>query len=124
DQPPYHTFTDISWGEPGTHVRIHRFLTGKEPNVKPLSGLTAAILLRAAIIGYGGAGVQPDFDFEAPDQPSMQKRIAWAMSNDPKLAEACQKEGIGSKAGTQTEAVTNPSLSSRATVMLRAKSKL
>ncbi|KAG9050523.1 hypothetical protein FS837_004707 [Tulasnella sp. UAMH 9824] len=124
EQPPYHTFNDIEWGEPNTHVRIHKFLTGKEPNVKPLSGLTAAILLRVAIIGYASADLQPDFDVEAPDQRSMRERIAWAMMNEPKLAEACTKEGISMKIGDSGATRRNQDMRSPWAPPLPVKSKL
>lgn len=124
EQPPYHTFNDIKWGEPNTHVRIHKFLTGKEPNVKPLFGLTAAILLRVAIIGYASADVQPDFDVEAPDQRSMRERITWAMMNEPNLVEACKEEGISVKGGDSGTTPRNRGLPSRWASPLPVRSKL
>ncbi|KAG8938715.1 hypothetical protein FRC04_007917 [Tulasnella sp. 424] len=121
DQPPYHTFNDIEWGEPKTHVRIHKFLTGKEPNVKPLFGLTAAILLRVATIGY--ADVRPDFDIEAPDQRSMQERLFWAMLNEPKLVEACKKEGIQMKRNDGSAAAKTQATFPLSTPAVRVKNQ-
>ncbi|KAG8898843.1 hypothetical protein FRB99_007127 [Tulasnella sp. 403] len=104
--PEYHTYVDISWGKPDTHVRIHKFLTGREPNMKPLVGLTAAILLCVASIGYG----LPPFDIEAPDQLSMKERIAYALSTVPILVEACKKEGIYIRRSRQTSQVDHHSM--------------
>lgn len=61
--------------------------------MKPLFGLTAAILLRVAIIGYG-THVVPDFDYEAPTQLPMRERIYNALTTVPALKEACRKEGV------------------------------
>ncbi|KAG8982667.1 hypothetical protein FRB94_007980 [Tulasnella sp. JGI-2019a] len=91
--PPYHTHRDYDTGPFHTQVRIHSFLTGREPDIKPLFGLTAAILVRVALIGYGPE-IVPEFDVLAPDQLSMKDRIAFALTTVPSLAEACKKEGI------------------------------
>ncbi|KAG8933560.1 hypothetical protein FRC02_011575 [Tulasnella sp. 418] len=88
---PYYTFEDITWGMPGTHVRIHKFLTGREPYVKPVVGLTAAILLRVAVAGYDAPAM---FEMEAPNQLPMEERIRYALETIPVLMEACRKEGI------------------------------
>jgi coenzyme A diphosphatase NUDT7 len=41
----YYQYRDVSWGEPGQKVRMHRFLTGREGGgVKPVYGLTAFVL--------------------------------------------------------------------------------
>jgi hypothetical protein len=38
----YYQYRDVTWGEPGQKVRMHRFLTGREGGgVKPVYGLTA-----------------------------------------------------------------------------------
>ncbi|TRM67761.1 NUDIX hydrolase domain-like protein [Schizophyllum amplum] len=58
-------------------VRMHRFLTGREAGgIKPVFGLTAAILIHAASIGYGRA---PDFEVNPPHAPSWRERIEWAL---------------------------------------------
>jgi coenzyme A diphosphatase NUDT7 len=42
----YYQYRDVSWGEPGQKVRMHRFLTGREGGgVKPVYGLTAYVHL-------------------------------------------------------------------------------
>ena len=93
----YHTFNDIEWGQPSTsRVRIHKFLTGREPDIKPLFGLTAAILLRVAVVGYA-QDIEPDFAIEAPTQLPMKERIWHAMTTVPSLVEACRREGIKPK---------------------------
>lgn len=42
-QLPYHSYVDIPYtGPPPGHIRLHRFLTGREAGgVKPVFGLTA-----------------------------------------------------------------------------------
>jgi len=94
--PEYHTYKDITWGPPGSLIRIHRFLMGREPDVKPLFGMTAAILLRVAIVGYH-PDFLPQFDVEAPNQIPMMERLYWAMTHETPLVEACKKEGITPK---------------------------
>lgn len=89
----YHTYEDVTTGPYHTLVRIHRFLTGREPDIKPLFGLTAAILVRVAVIGYGPES-QPEFDLEAPGQLGMKERISFAMNTAPALVDACKTEGI------------------------------
>ncbi|KAG8855850.1 hypothetical protein FRB96_006672 [Tulasnella sp. 330] len=91
--PSYHTHRDMDIGPFHTCVRIHTFLTGREPNIKPLFGLTAAIVIRVACIGYGPE-INPEFDVEAPDQLSMRDRIAFALTTVPSLSEACEREGV------------------------------
>ncbi|CCM07088.1 uncharacterized protein FIBRA_09414 [Fibroporia radiculosa] len=86
----YHTYSDtiLSLGP----QRLHRFLTGREVGgTKPIFGLTAGILIHVAIIGYGRA---PDFELDAPGQPSWNERIAYALKHSPVFLEAMQKEGI------------------------------
>jgi coenzyme A diphosphatase NUDT7 len=40
----YYQYRDVSWGEKGQKVRMHRFLTGREGGgVKPVYGLTAYV---------------------------------------------------------------------------------
>ena len=50
-----------------------------------------AILIRVASIGYAH---EPDFEPYAPDQPTMQQRIAHALQHDPVFREAELAEGI------------------------------
>jgi len=89
----YHTYTDIKEyiGLPGTY-RMHRFLTGREAGgTKPIFGLTAAMLIRVAIIGYGR---QPDYELFAHDQWTHEQRIAYVMRHNDILREAQEKEGL------------------------------
>ncbi|KAA1466730.1 hypothetical protein DENSPDRAFT_926089 [Dentipellis sp. KUC8613] len=112
---PYHTYFDMPWPHTSTPapaparnagptaqdqdqsqneraVRMHRFLTGREAGgVKPVYGLTAAILIRTALIGY--APRAPTFALAAPHQPSMGERIAHALRHGPGPA-LCAAEGI------------------------------
>ncbi|EJU06306.1 hypothetical protein DACRYDRAFT_73701 [Dacryopinax primogenitus] len=71
----YHTLKDVLWAsDPSSGpVRLHRFLTGREgEGIKPVFGLTAAILIRAAEVGYGR---KAEFDVEAEGQREMGDRI-------------------------------------------------
>ncbi|KII94552.1 hypothetical protein PLICRDRAFT_33350 [Plicaturopsis crispa FD-325 SS-3] len=87
----YHTYMDIDWHNMGK-VRMHRFLTGREAGgIKPVFGLTASILIRVATIGYGRV---PEFDEDAPDSPSMDLRIAYALLTMDKFREALKEQGI------------------------------
>ncbi|KAI0089363.1 NUDIX hydrolase domain-like protein [Irpex rosettiformis] len=89
----YYTHNDLKeWiGLPGTY-RMHRFLTGREAGgTKPIYGLTAAILIWVAVVGYGR---RPDFDLFAPGQWSHEQRVAYVMKHNPVLREAQKKEGI------------------------------
>ncbi|KAF8892002.1 hypothetical protein CPB85DRAFT_245624 [Mucidula mucida] len=53
--------------------RIHSFLAGREAGgTKPVFGLTASILIEAAMLGYG----QPDFEVQSPGAPTPQRRHA------------------------------------------------
>ena len=76
-------------------MRMHRFLTGREASgtnaIKPVFGLTAAILIRVATVGYARA---PEFELCAPGQWGMQRRIEGALRWNSVLKEARWKEGI------------------------------
>nr|XP_031858243.1 uncharacterized protein CI109_006386 [Kwoniella shandongensis]KAA5525315.1 hypothetical protein CI109_006386 [Kwoniella shandongensis] len=89
----FYGFRDVPWGE-GT-VRMHRFLTGREgEGVKPVYGLTAAILIHAASIGYDQP---PSFQLLAPGQKTMQERIEWEVRNPigtGVLRRAVEAEGL------------------------------
>ncbi|KAI8989843.1 NUDIX hydrolase domain-like protein [Trametes punicea] len=88
----YHTYTDVESNTIPGKVRMHNFLTGREAGgTKPIFGLTAAILIEVATIGYGR---EPDFDPYAPGQPTMQQRIAHALRYDPVFRDAERAEGI------------------------------
>ncbi|OBZ70381.1 Nudix hydrolase 15, mitochondrial [Grifola frondosa] len=88
----YHTYDDVSSSTRPGKVRLHRFMTGRETGgTKPIFGLTAAILIRVATIGYARA---PDFEVNAPGQPSQEQRIARALKHDPIFREAAALEGI------------------------------
>ncbi|KAL7419312.1 8-oxo-dGTP diphosphatase [Cryptotrichosporon argae] len=68
----YWQYRDVEWGR--ATVRMHRFLTGREGDgVKPVYGLTAAILIHAASVGYARP---PSFPLLAPGQRTMRQRIA------------------------------------------------
>ncbi|GBE80199.1 Peroxisomal coenzyme A diphosphatase 1, peroxisomal [Sparassis crispa] len=97
----YHTYVDIAAHE--GHVRMHRFLTGREAGgTKPIFGLTASILIRVAAIGYGR---EPDFEVFAPDQPSWEERLAHVLRHHLVFREAAQQEGIDpdKTAGSKTD---------------------
>ncbi|RPD67402.1 hypothetical protein L227DRAFT_538534 [Lentinus tigrinus ALCF2SS1-6] len=88
----YHTHTDYNSNTMPGKIRMHHFLTGREAGgTKPIFGLTAAILIRVASIGYGQ---EPDFALWAPDQPTMEQRIAYALRHDPMFRDAEREEGI------------------------------
>jgi len=89
---PYYSFTDINWADSGHQVRMHRFLTGKEDEgVKPVFGLTAAIMIRTAEIGYGHP---PSFAVQAPGQLTQAERIERAMKEHHLLQQAAREEGL------------------------------
>ncbi|KAG8748414.1 hypothetical protein FRC10_005961 [Ceratobasidium sp. 414] len=90
---PYHSYVDVMWGTTKTPVRFHRFLTGREEQgVKPIFGLTASILLHAAMVAYHPQ--QPDFAVHAPDQRSTEQRFDTAMRTIPVLREAARAERL------------------------------
>ncbi|ETW83764.1 hypothetical protein HETIRDRAFT_314160, partial [Heterobasidion irregulare TC 32-1] len=77
---------------PERFVRMHRFLTGRESGgIKPVFGLTAAILIHTAALAYARP---PAFDVYAPHQPSTAARVAWALRYVPALRQACIAEGM------------------------------
>jgi len=92
---PYHTYND--WTYQGPHgiprtVRAHRFLTGREAGgIKPVFGLTAAILIHTASVGFAHP---PDFELQPPNAPSSEERIAWVMWSNPVFRQACEEERI------------------------------
>ncbi|EJD37352.1 hypothetical protein AURDEDRAFT_92407 [Auricularia subglabra TFB-10046 SS5] len=97
DDTPYHTYRDIDGGSP---IRMHSFLTGREgEGVKPVYGLTSAILIHCAQIGYARPAA---FQVQAPGQLSNAQRIAHAMRNDPVLRDAALAEGLGRVWGIQS----------------------
>ncbi|KAJ3783330.1 NUDIX hydrolase domain-like protein [Lentinula aff. detonsa] len=87
--------------------RMHQFLTGREAGgIKPVFGLTAAILIHTARAGYSPsppALASPDFEVSAPDGASTSMRIAWAFYRPPTshrpnlLREALENEGLAGK---------------------------
>jgi len=84
----YYSYRDISWGQ--GPVRMHRFLTGREDGgIKPVYGLTAAILLHAAMVGYGR---EAEFPTRAPGERPMLQRIEYALENVPALAKAVNQQ--------------------------------
>lgn len=92
---PYHTSWDYDTTGPNGSkqgFRVHQFLTGREAGgIKPVFGLTAAMLIRVATIGYAR---EPDFEVHPPGMPFTQERIAWALLNRKVFRDACEKEGI------------------------------
>ncbi|KAG1848912.1 NUDIX hydrolase domain-like protein [Suillus subluteus] len=89
---PYHTTIECEWSG-GGRIRMHRFLTGREADgVKPVSGLTASILIYIAVWGYRRA---PDFEFQPPNAPTQAQQIACALlTPSSPLRLACVREGI------------------------------
>ncbi|KAI0940346.1 hypothetical protein AcV5_001480 [Taiwanofungus camphoratus] len=88
----YHTYTDINWKGHKGKVRMHRFLTGREAGgTKPIFGLTSAILISVATIGYER---EPDFEVSALDEPSQEERLLYAVKHDPVFRDAAREEGI------------------------------
>ncbi|CAD6591009.1 MAG: hypothetical protein TREMPRED_005957, partial [Tremellales sp. Tagirdzhanova-0007] len=87
----YYQYRDVSWGS-GV-VRMHRFLTGREGGgIKPVYGLTAAILIRAAIVGFARV---PTFEVVAPGQKNMEERMVWDVRNGAgPLRRAIEAEGL------------------------------
>lgn len=74
--------------------RMHRFLTGREAGagaIKPVFGLTAAILVRVASIGYARS---PAFELCAPGQWGNAKRIECAVRWNAVFREARWRERI------------------------------
>lgn len=97
------------------YIRMHQFLTGREQGgVKPVYGVTSYVLgssyvplttfdiffdlcfISAILIHIAAQAYRhpPAFDIQAPNQPSMHERIAWALLHVPRLREACEKEGV------------------------------
>ncbi|KAK2465862.1 hypothetical protein APHAL10511_001503 [Amanita phalloides] len=92
---PYHTINEWKTTGPDGKVwpiRGHSFLTGREVGgIRPIIGLTAAILIRVAEIGFARS---PSFEVRAPGEPTMVRRMAWAVLSKPVYREACEAEGI------------------------------
>ncbi|KAF5369693.1 hypothetical protein D9615_010148 [Tricholomella constricta] len=92
---PYYSYNDWTSSGPNNTTwttRAHRFLTGREAGgIKPVFGLTASIMIRVAMIGYGH---QPEFDIGPPGAPTLKVRLAWAMLSKPEFRGACEKEGL------------------------------
>ncbi|WVW78312.1 hypothetical protein I302_100266 [Kwoniella bestiolae CBS 10118] len=88
----FYGYRDIAWNGHGT-VRMHRFLTGREgEGVRPVYGLTAAILIQSATIGYDHP---PDFPITAPGQKSMMERIILDVRHgEGPLRRAVDAEGL------------------------------
>ncbi|KAF7332625.1 Glycoside hydrolase family 5 protein [Mycena kentingensis (nom. inval.)] len=92
---PYHTSDDWTYQGPNGIKRVaraHRFLTGREAGgIKPVFGLTAAILIHAASVAHAHP---PDFEVMPPDGMSAPARIAWAALTNTPFREAYEKEGL------------------------------
>ncbi|KAF9266071.1 hypothetical protein L218DRAFT_922455 [Marasmius fiardii PR-910] len=101
----YHTCFDYDWDGPpirilngqgktemiqSRQVRMHRFMTGREAGgIKPVFGLTAAILIHTARIGFAR---YPDFEINPPTAPTMEQRLAWAIIKEGSLIKAALLE--------------------------------
>ncbi|WWC86800.1 uncharacterized protein L201_001679 [Kwoniella dendrophila CBS 6074] len=87
----FYNYRDVNWGN--GPVRFHRFLTGREiQGVKPVYGLTAAILIQSAMLGYDQ---KPDFPIHAPGQESMKDRILYDVGHGQgPLKRAIDIEGL------------------------------
>ncbi|SCZ90274.1 BZ3500_MvSof-1268-A1-R1_Chr9g10773 [Microbotryum saponariae] len=72
---PYHTYADYEWFD-RVPSRFHSF----ETNHKPVTGLTAGILIQVAEIAYGR---KPAFGKEAPGEKSREELFE-AASKDPR----------------------------------------
>ncbi|KAF8967487.1 NUDIX hydrolase domain-like protein [Flammula alnicola] len=90
---PYHSSYEFKGSGPASQgFRVHQFLTGREAGgIKPVFGLTAAMLIRVATIGYAR---EPDFEVNPPHAATTEGRIAWALLNRPSFRDACEKEGV------------------------------
>ncbi|KAJ7642346.1 NUDIX hydrolase domain-like protein [Mycena polygramma] len=93
---PYHTTSDHTYPGPNGKrfpTRAHRFLTGREAGgIKPVFGLTAAILIKVASIAH--APLQSDFDVLPPGAQTLEARVAWAVYSNPDFRDAYAREGI------------------------------
>ncbi|KAG7097581.1 hypothetical protein E1B28_004918 [Marasmius oreades] len=94
----YHTYFDFDWDGPpmriqnskgetemmqSRQVRMHRFMTGREAGgIKPVFGLTAAMLIHTARLGFTR---DPDFEVNSPTAPTMEQRLAWATIKEGSL---------------------------------------
>ncbi|TFK74521.1 hypothetical protein BDN72DRAFT_759902 [Pluteus cervinus] len=91
----YHTHVDHSSTGPNNAawtIRMHRFLTGREAGgIKPVFGLTAAMLIRVATVGYART---PDFEVQLAGSPSLEQRIAWALYSRPTFRQAFEHHRI------------------------------
>ncbi|CEQ41388.1 SPOSA6832_03104, partial [Sporobolomyces salmonicolor] len=65
--PPFHTFEDYPWFDGRPH-RFHSF----EARPKPITGLTAEILIHVASIAYGRP---PEYELMAPGEMSQHELI-------------------------------------------------
>ncbi|SGY99254.1 BQ5605_C034g11276 [Microbotryum silenes-dioicae] len=74
-QKPYHTYADYEWFD-SVPSRFHSF----ETNHKPVTGLTAGILIQVAEIAYGR---KPAFGKAAPGEKSREE-LFQAASKDPR----------------------------------------
>ncbi|GAA6063378.1 hypothetical protein JCM10212_000317 [Sporobolomyces blumeae] len=75
DRVPYHVHEDYTWFKGLAH-RFHSF----EANPKPVTGVTAEMLIHVAMIAYGR---QPEFELHAPNEMSHPELIEHAM-RDPR----------------------------------------
>lgn len=52
------------------------------------------MLIRVATIGYARV---PDFEVQAPNAPTREEKMAWALVHRPVFRAACEKEGVDLK---------------------------
>lgn len=91
----YHKSFSVEWSAPHGKKHpflVHQFLTGREAGgIKPIFGLTAGMLIRVAMIGYG---CDPEFQVTSPNTPSPEERVSWALLSRPVFRRACEEEGV------------------------------
>lgn len=92
-QTKYYTYNDIRYRWDDTRrMRLHRFLTGREADgIQPIFGLTSAILITVASIGYARP---PSFELRPPNAPSAEETIASALLSHPTFRQAYLDEGM------------------------------
>ncbi|KZP09940.1 hypothetical protein FIBSPDRAFT_759195 [Athelia psychrophila] len=82
---------DCDRSQPRRMSRLHSFLTGREAGgTKPVFGLTAAMLIEVARIGYKR---EPEFEVQPPNAPNGEERAAWALRREGAFRRAYEEEG-------------------------------
>ncbi|GAA5880580.1 hypothetical protein JCM16303_005438 [Sporobolomyces ruberrimus] len=83
DKRTYHTTEDYTWYDRKPH-RFHSF----ESDPKPITGVTAEMLIHTAMIAYGR---EPEYDLRARGEMSHQELIKRAM-RDPRWVEVREEQ--------------------------------